>query len=71
MEYVKETTILVPKAVHIEARKLHKAGMYEQALTLLDENKVVFDIYDEKRVEAKLGKNLSSRFPKRGFRGKK
>lgn len=50
---IKETVTLAPGVVVEKALYLKNLGMYKQALELLQENCIQFDVYDT-RVEAKL-----------------
>jgi hypothetical protein len=59
-ELLKETTILAPAIVVKKARQLKEAGLFNQALKLLEENKVEFDIYsnsnyNEGFIQARIG----------------
>lgn len=41
----KETYIMAPTIIVTKARELYNVGLYEQALELLNRNKVIFDVY--------------------------
>lgn len=71
MTYIKETTILVPKPVELKAKDLASKGFYEQALELLNDNKVEFDIYTDSKQEGFIKANISSKLTNlSGFQSK-
>lgn len=61
MAYIKETATLVPKPVFIKAKELHAKGQYEDALRIIQENRVEFDIYTDKDEQGYIGVRMSNR----------
>lgn len=53
----KETITLVPRIVKEEAIKLSAVGYHDKALELLNENKIMVDVYED-RIEMKVSESL-------------
>ena len=59
-ELVAEQITLVPKAVFIKAKELAKYKLFEQAIKLMEENKVQVVVYDEKNMIIERSRTLIS-----------